>query len=149
MGSLDTIDLTPDQLAPMLRCWAAGMHGVEAAVELLIGHGYWLDRPDFRRRCLTAEDQAWAPDGTICSIASIDWSAAADFEPDEQSSDRSVLRLASSIADGHKHTVGLGREIRYLDPAAVVLVVQAIAHLAGWQDNGVSHRITGRFDDAG
>ncbi|TCO50282.1 hypothetical protein EV646_102356 [Kribbella antiqua] len=147
MANLDPVKLTPDQLAPMLRCWAAGMYGVEAAVEMLIVHAAWLERDDFRRRCVTADDHAWAPDGTICSIASIDWGAAIEFEPDQQSSDHSVLRIACSIADGHKHTVGLGAEIRYLDAAAVVLVVEAIAHVAGWQDKGTSVRITGRFED--
>jgi hypothetical protein len=147
MGTLDPTKLTPEQLAPMLRCWAVGMYGVEAAVEMLIAHGYWLERSDFRERCVTADDEAWAPDGTICSIASIDWSAAIDFEPDQQSSDHSVLRLACSIADGHKHTVGLGAEIRYLDTSAVVLAVEAIAHVAGWQDQGTSVLVTGRFED--
>jgi len=147
MARLDPAGLTPSQLPPMLRSWALGMPGVEAAVEILIAHGQWLERPDFRERCMTADDHAWAPDGTICSIASLDWSAVDEFEPDEQSSDRSLLRLACALADGHRHAVGLGSEIRYLDQAAVLLVMEGIAHLAGWPDTGTTARITGRFED--
>ena len=32
MTSIDAITLTPDQLAPMLRDWAAGLYAGEAAV---------------------------------------------------------------------------------------------------------------------
>ena len=30
-----------------MRVWAKGLLGLEAAVELLIGHGTWLRRADF------------------------------------------------------------------------------------------------------
>jgi len=30
-----------------MRVWAKGLLGLEAAVELLIGHGTWLTRADF------------------------------------------------------------------------------------------------------
>lgn len=36
----------PVQLPDMMRAWAAGHLPMEAAVELLIGHGIWLDRLD-------------------------------------------------------------------------------------------------------
>ena len=36
-----------------MRVWAKGLLGLEAAVELLIGHGTWLTRADFAEVALT------------------------------------------------------------------------------------------------
>lgn len=133
MAELDTSTLTPAQLAPMLRCWAAGMEKVEAGVDLLIAHRYWLERADFRATCITADDHGWSPDGTICSIATIDWAAVANTAKDTDAPPAagSVLRLACSLADGVKHAVALGKELQNLEPDDVPLVLEAVAHAAG------------------
>jgi predicted transposase YbfD/YdcC len=40
-------------LAAAMRVWAKGLLGLEAAVELLIGHGTWTARADFAEMALT------------------------------------------------------------------------------------------------
>ena len=148
MAELDTSTLAPEQLAPMLRCWAAGMENVEAGVELLIAHHYWLARADFKATCITADDHGWSPDGTICSIATIDWAAVATTAKDTDAPPAagSVLRLACSLADGLKHAVALGKELQKLEPADVPLVLEAVAHTTGWHHADRTTQVTGRFD---
>src|SRR5690242_11687182 len=88
-------------LAAGLRVWTRGHERhVWAAVELLVAHGVWLDRPDFRARCVrraaTAEyglDWFW-----------IDWRAArAVFDADgftpASSTELAVLDLAIALAE--------------------------------------------------
>ncbi|MFI7061592.1 hypothetical protein ACIBL3_11450 [Kribbella sp. NPDC050124] len=148
MAELDTTTLTPDQLAPMLRCWAAGMENVEAGVELLITHRYWLERGDFRAACITADDHGWSPDGTICSIATVDWDAvtATAKDTDAPPAAGSVLRLACALADGVKHAVALGKELQNLEPSDVPLVLEAVAHTTGRHHADAALRVTGRFE---
>jgi hypothetical protein len=147
MAELDTSTLTPQQLGPMLRCWAAGMENVEAAVELLIAHRYWLERADFKAACVTADDEGWSPDGTICSIATIDWAAVAATAKDTDAPPAagSVLRLACSLADGLKHAVALGKELQNVDHADVPLILEAIAHTTGWHHSDDVLSVTGGF----
>ncbi len=120
MASLDPAALSPAMLAPMLRVWAQGLYGVEAAVELLIAHRHWLSRAD--------------------------WAAAADFQGPATPGDRSILWLACSLADGPELPVALGHEISTLEAEDVILVLNAIAHTAGWHDFGISTRVTGVFE---
>jgi hypothetical protein len=149
MAELSTATLTPAQLAPMLRCWAASMENVEAGVELLIAHRYWLERDDFRTACISADDHGWGPDGTICSIATIDWAAVAAIavDTDAPPAEQSMLRITCALADGVKHAVALGKELQNLDEYDVTLVLNAVAHTAGWHSSGHTAHITGRFDD--
>jgi len=55
-----------------MRVWARGLLGLEAAVELLIGHGTWLTRADFAAAALTS-----GRDGlTGAAMVSVDFAAA-------------------------------------------------------------------------
>jgi hypothetical protein len=63
--------MEPDKIAAWLRAWTEGNDPhVRAAVELLIGHGYWLNRPDFVEACVDGrgEGEAW-----------IRWAKARDY----------------------------------------------------------------------
>jgi hypothetical protein len=146
MASLDPAALSPAMLAPMLRVWAQGLYGVEAAVELLIAHRHWLSRADFRVRCISASDRGREGEGPYGPIATIDWAAAADFQGPATPGDRSILWLACSLADGPELPVALGHEISTLEAEDVILVLNAIAHTAGWHDFGISTRVTGVFE---
>ncbi|MEU4602880.1 hypothetical protein AB0F43_07870 [Kribbella sp. NPDC023972] len=148
MAELDISTLTPQQLGPMLRCWAAGMENVEAGVELLIAHRYWLERADFRASCITADDEGWSPDGTICSIATIDWAAVADTAKDTDAPPAagSMLRLACALADGRTHAVALGKELQNLDRSDVPLILEAVAHTTGWHHTDAPVQVTGTFE---
>jgi hypothetical protein len=78
-------------LVPGLRVWTRGHERhVWAAVELLIAHRVWLDRPDFRDRCIrraaSAEyglDWWW-----------IDWRAARTALDADRFAPASVIELA-------------------------------------------------------
>ena len=61
-------------LARSLRACARGIYPDEAAIELLIGHGTFLDRDDFTRHITTAEH---GRPGGKAAHAAIDWTAAA------------------------------------------------------------------------
>src|SRR5215218_6220857 len=61
MTSIDPTTLTSEELAPMLRAWASGLFPSEAAVELLIAHGVWPHRRDFRFTLVDAVDDGWGP----------------------------------------------------------------------------------------
>jgi hypothetical protein len=85
-------------LAAALRVWAKGLLTYEAAVELLIGHRWWLVRDDFLvyvERCCGFHGE---------SMAAIDWRAAwAALEDGHLPGSRGegqVLRVAVSIAEG-------------------------------------------------
>ena len=55
-----------------MRVWAKGLLGLEAAVELLIGHGVWPARADFAAAALT-----FCRDGvTGAAMAAVDFEAA-------------------------------------------------------------------------
>ena len=83
-----------------MRVWAKGLLGLEAAVELLIGHGTWLARADFAAAALTS-----GRDGiTGAAMASVDFEAALAARRAGglpcSSSEEQVLALAASIATG-------------------------------------------------
>jgi hypothetical protein len=61
-------------LARPLRACARGIYPDEAAIELLIGHGTFLDRDDFTRHITTGEHGR--PRGGAAHAA-IDWTATA------------------------------------------------------------------------
>ena len=58
-----------------MRVWAKGLLGLEAAVELLIGHGTWLTRADFAAAALTSGRDGIA--GAV--MMSVDFEAALVF----------------------------------------------------------------------
>lgn len=116
-------------LASALRACAAGLYCAEAGAELLIEHGAYLGREDFAAfiwsgTCIT--------DGTT-PMAGIDWDAAitaldAGSLP-SSSGERSLLRLAASIAGGIP--VDLRDTITSLDDRNLRLLLAAVRHAAG------------------
>jgi hypothetical protein len=145
---LDSRQLTVDQRAAGLRAWAAGAWGIEAAVELLIRHGYWLRDDDFLHtaaQCPQADhDHA---DVEAAPFMGIDWKLAAAFtEASGVASprDMAMLRLAISLAS-HRQPVALAAELAGLDDANIRLVMTAIGHAAGWHARGITALIDGRF----
>jgi hypothetical protein len=98
---------------------------VWAATELLIGHRVWLDRPDFRDRCLrravSAEyglDWWW-----------IDWRATraaldADRFAPATGAERAVLEVAVALGEDRYR-------LRTMDPLPKRLIAAAVARAAG------------------
>ena len=117
-------------LAAALRACAAGLYHSEAGTGLLIGHGSFLRRDDFV--------SAFICEGTSITdgatrMASIDWDAAITAlntgNLPASSGERSVLRLAASIAAGTP--VALRDTIISLDDRNLGLLLTAIRHAAG------------------
>jgi hypothetical protein len=99
----------------------------EAAVELLIGHRWWLIRDDF----LAYVEFCRGFHGE--SMAAIDWQAAwAALEDGHlpcSRGERQVLRAAASIADGVP--IDLRDAVSCLDAANCVLVARAVLAAGG------------------
>jgi hypothetical protein len=146
MPTLDTDHLPPDQLAVMLRAWASGLYASEAAVELLIAHGSWLARRDFRSGLVDAVDDGWGRNGAIEPMAAIGWDVVADFldqpEVGASSSEVAILRLAASLA-GARGPTSLMEITGSLDETNAGFVLDALAHRFGWHERGTVHTVTG------
>ena len=115
-----------------LRTNARGLFADEAAVELLIGHGRWLERTDFTEGFV--ETCVGLSDGT--PMAWIDWHAAlaavqAGGLPCS-GSEAGVLRLAACLAEGGG--VDLRDVVGGLDGGNLVLVAKAVLHAGGHRD---------------
>ena len=145
MVEIDALQLTPSELEPMLRVWAQGVQSLEAANELIINHGTWLARADFRRECVTAVDQGMHR-GQHVPMAAISWQRAARFleTAPASRSESNVLRLACSLAG--VDTGALGKLTEGLDPVNTARVLDALAHRAGWHERGMHHTVDGRQD---
>lgn len=142
MTTLNALQLTVAQLTPMLRAWAEGDYGAEAATELLIAHGTWPARGDFRAKLVDAVDDGWTHDG-FAPMAVIDWKGVPDFlhETPASSGEAGILRIAASIAGTD---TGPLKALTYsLDPTNTELVLQALAHAAGWHERHRHAFITG------
>ena len=99
----------------------------EAAVELLIGHRWWLVREDFRAHvefCRGFHGE---------SMAAIDcqavWAALEDGHLPCSSGERQVLRVAASIAEGVP--IDLRDAVTSLDAVNAVLVARAVLAAGG------------------
>jgi hypothetical protein len=115
-------------LAPSLRACARGIYPDEAAIELLIGHGTFLDRDDFTRH-ITGEHGR--PGGA--AHAAIDWTAAttaldAGTLPCS-GGERRIFRLAASLAAGLP--VNLRDALTGLDEHNLRLAISAFTHASG------------------
>jgi hypothetical protein len=114
----------PDEL----RAHACGLHNLQAAAELLIGHGTWLHRDDFLRHMHNVPDPA---DGT--PIATIDWTEAITGLDQGRlpcsGSERRMLRIAASLADGIP--VDLRDALTGLDARNTELVRDAVTRATG------------------
>ena len=147
MTELDPCAMNAAEIAPMLRAWAQGMYVDEAAVGLLICHGHWLTRRDFRAQCVDALQDGWTRDG-VASLASIDWTAAVKLAESGpcSSSEKAMLLTACSLAGVDAGP--LSTLTRSLDHANLTLVLQAIAHRAGWHEHSFMTAVTGHLDDS-
>jgi hypothetical protein len=130
--------MNPDPLPAALRASAAGLLAPEAAVNLLIGHRYWLTRTDFTGKF--TETFPSLTDGT--PMAAVCWPeaiAALDLgQLSGSGSENRILRLAASLADGIP--VDLQNAVSGLDDTNLQQVVTAIRHAAG-RPQGQNHRL--------
>jgi hypothetical protein len=122
-------------LAAAMRVWAKGLLGLEAAVELLIGHRVWLTRADFAAAALTS-----GRDGiTGAVMVSVDFEAALAARRAGglpcSAGEEQVLALAASIAAGVP--VALGDLVCGLDEDNAVRVAIAVLHAAGFGGRSV------------
>ena len=151
MTEIDPTTLEPDELAVMLAAWAEGTYTTEAAVGLLTHavRGHWLGRRDFLTACVWAVDDAWSRHGQV-PMAVIDWDDVTAFlagGAGGSSGEMSVLRTAASLAG--QDTGPLCEVTSSLDEGNLGLVLDAIAHRAGWHEHHMTHTVTGRFTPRG
>jgi hypothetical protein len=110
-----------------MRAWAKGLLCLEAAVELLIGHGTWLSRSDF----LDAAVEMGTESGRV--MACVDFAVAADALEGGalagSGGEKSMLRVAAGIAAGCP--VDLRDALTGLDTANAALVADAVLRAAG------------------
>ena len=135
----DITELTFEQIATGLRAWAHGLYVVEAAVEVLLAHRAWLRRVDFRRAAL------WISDDNPAYIG-VDWTNAARFagRAPASGSEIAMLRVAVGLA-GQEVPESLGDLLSGLDQANIAIVLDAVAHAAGWHERGTVAFVTGGF----
>jgi hypothetical protein len=117
------------QLASALRNQAQGIYCLEAAADLLIGHGTWLHRADFTSEFVTLS--RGLTDGRPMAV--IDWPAAitaltSGHLPCSRSEHR-MLRLTASLA--HGIPVDLQETLTSLDDHNVRLLLRAVLHASG------------------
>ncbi len=115
--------LTTDTIAALLRQRATGSYADEAAVELLIAHRTWLDRPDFLTACVDYDHDGSDP------VVWVDWQAVPAFVDGApcSASEGRILRIAAELS-GIDTACPLADLLCGLDARNSVLVVDAIAH---------------------
>ena len=115
-------------LSAALRAHARGLDCLEAAVELLIGHGAWLRREDFLHFVHTAPGMTDAN-----PMAPIDWPDAITALDRGQlpcsGGEARILRLAASLAGGVP--VDLRDALTSLDSSNADLVSHTVKHATG------------------
>jgi hypothetical protein len=138
MASLDPTIVTSEQLSAMLQTWAEGSFSDEGAVNLLAVHGTWLAREDFLKQCVEAVDDGWTREGSA-PMAVINWDAAARFAGTvpASTSEVAILQLACSMAG--VDTGAIGELTAGLDQTNTARVLDALAHRAGWHEDGIEH----------
>lgn len=123
---------TPPRLHTALRAHAHGLHPLEAATELLISHGSFLSRSDFRDRFV--HHSTSITDDTT-TLANIDWPAAVTALDTAHlpcsTSQQQILRIAASLA--HGIPVDLHDTLTGLDQHNIQLVITAVLHASGQQ----------------
>jgi len=119
-----------------LRAHAEGVYCAVAAVELLIGHGFWLCRADFVERFVEFVGGARGQ----LAVALIDWQGAVDALDAAglacSSGQERVLRVAASLAEGIP--VDLGAAVSGLDALSIELVAAAVLAGNGRRQTGVA-----------
>jgi hypothetical protein len=123
------------ELAEALRAGTAGLYAEEAAADLITAHGTWLHRPDFTA---AAVERVTTYAGTPAAF--INWDAALAADLPCATSEYRILRLA-----GHPTPEPLAELLSSLDEHNVALVLDAIAHTAGWHARHLTHTVTGHL----
>jgi hypothetical protein len=115
--------LTTDTIADLLRQRVTGSYADEAATELLIAHGTWLDRRDFLTACVDYDHDGHHP------VVWVDWHAVPAFLDAApcSASEARILRLATELS-GIDTGCALADLLCGLDHRNSALVVDAIAH---------------------
>jgi hypothetical protein len=115
----------------MLRAGARGLYVEEAAVELVLRHGYWIGREDFTVRFV--HGQADPEPAGDQPVAAIDWHGAVEgLERGElpcSSSELSVLKIAASLGGGCP--VSLRLLLGGFDQVNIALVAEVVLHANG------------------
>ena len=118
----------PPNLNAALRACARGLYATEASVELLISHGTFLRRNDFRHRFV----HHGITDGTT-HMAAIDWPAAVTAldagELPCSGGEHRILRIAASLAAGIP--ADLRDCLTGLDHDNIQRVINAVLHASG------------------
>lgn len=116
-------------MAAALRTHAKGLYCAEAAVELLIGHAWWLHRDDFVGGFV--EVGRGLVGGT--EMAFVDWQAAVTTLDAGRlpccDSEGQILRIAAGIAQGVP--IDLRAALTGLDAVNIALVAGAVLHAGG------------------
>ena len=115
--------ITAEELGDALRAQAKGVYAEEASVELLIGHGSWLRRADFRAFINVGHSLS---DETVL-MAGIDWARATTANLPASGSETRVLELAASLA-GIPGQLPLSELLSGLDDANTLAVLRAVLH---------------------
>jgi hypothetical protein len=114
--------MTASSLQAALRAGAQGLYVLEAATGLIIAHGTWLARDDFR-------GHIYHGDGT----AAIDWEAVTQAlnagELPSSAGENRLLQLAASLAG--QAPVILGDAVTGLDDRNIQMLVKAVLHGSG------------------
>jgi len=109
-------------LPDALRAGAQGVYTLEAATSLIIAHGTWLAREDFRDHIYHATQ-----------TATIDWEAVSRAlnagELPSSAGENRLLKLAASLA-GQAQVV-LGDVVTGLDDRNIEILVKAVLHASG------------------
>ena len=121
--------MTSPTTYPELRAWAAGYSHEAAAVDLLINHGVWLERPDFA-------DFVERDTGLVGQpIAYIDWESLSEVRTQglpASPSEVAVLDIALSLVAGKP--VCLGEALMSLDATNTARVVAALVRASQHTD---------------
>lgn len=114
--------MTALSLPTALRAGAQGIYMLEAAAGLVIAHGAWLARGDFRGHIYHGTE-----------AAAIDWEAVTRAlnagELPSSAGEGRLLRLAASLAG--QAPVVLGDAVTGLDDRNIQVLVRAVLHASG------------------
>jgi len=114
--------MTASPLPAALRAGAQGLYTLEAATSLIIAHGTWLSREDFRSHIYRG------PGTAAIDWEAVTWALNAGALP-SSAGERKLLQLAASLAG--QAPVILGDAVTGLDDRNVEMVIKAVLHASG------------------
>jgi hypothetical protein len=120
---------TFEELVGVLRVWARGLLGLEAAVELLVRHRFWLRRRDFLAVAVPVDWDGVTGSGSAWVDFEVAVAALRAGQVPCSSSQAQLLRIAASLATDEP--VVPGQAVSGLDEPNAVAVAAAVLHAAG------------------